>query len=77
MISDQVFEHVQDQVRAFEELLRITRPGGHGLHIIPARYAPIRGISSFHSAGCSSIAGGTNCGLRSESAINTKGTVRR
>lgn len=41
VISDQVFEHVQDQVRAFEELLRITKPGGHGLHIIPARYAPI------------------------------------
>ena len=41
VISDQVFEHVQDQVRVFEELLRITKPGGHGLHIIPARYAPI------------------------------------
>ena len=43
VISDQVFEHVQDQVRAFEELFRITRPGGHALHIIPARYAPIEG----------------------------------
>lgn len=43
VISDQVFEHVQDQVRAFEELLRITRPGGHGVHIIPARYSPIEG----------------------------------
>jgi SAM-dependent methyltransferase len=43
IISDQVFEHVQDQVRAFEELFRITRPGGHALHIIPARYAPIEG----------------------------------
>jgi SAM-dependent methyltransferase len=41
VISDQVFEHVQDQVRVFEELHRITKPGGHGLHIIPARYAPI------------------------------------
>lgn len=41
--SDQVFEHVQDQARVFEELLRITRPGGHGMHIIPARYAPIEG----------------------------------
>src|SRR5262249_53093384 len=35
VISDQVFEHVQDQVRVFEELHRITKPGGHGLHIIP------------------------------------------
>jgi SAM-dependent methyltransferase len=43
VISDQVFEHVQDQGRAFQELLRITKPGGHGLHIIPARYMPIEG----------------------------------
>ncbi|MGY1685905.1 class I SAM-dependent methyltransferase [Geodermatophilus sp. SYSU D00867] len=43
VISDQVFEHVQDQARAFEELFRITRPGGHALHVIPARYAPIEG----------------------------------
>ena len=43
VISDQVFEHVQDQVRVFSELHRITKPGGHGLHIIPARYAPIEG----------------------------------
>jgi SAM-dependent methyltransferase len=43
VISDQVFEHVQDQVRAFQELQRITKPGGHGLHIIPARYVPIEG----------------------------------
>jgi SAM-dependent methyltransferase len=41
--SDQVFEHVQDQVRVFQELLRITKPGGHGLHIIPARYMPLEG----------------------------------
>ena len=41
--SDQVFEHVQDQVRVFQELWRITKPGGHGLHVIPARYMPIEG----------------------------------
>jgi SAM-dependent methyltransferase len=41
--SDQVFEHVQDQARVFQELFRITKPGGHGLHIIPARYMPIEG----------------------------------
>jgi SAM-dependent methyltransferase len=43
VVSDQVFEHVQDQVRVFQELYRITRPGGHGLHIIPARYMPLEG----------------------------------
>ena len=43
VVSDQVFEHVQDQVRVFQELLRITKPGGHGLHLIPARYMPIEG----------------------------------
>lgn len=43
VISDQVFEHVQDQVRVFQEIYRVTRPGGHGMHIIPARYAPIEG----------------------------------
>jgi SAM-dependent methyltransferase len=41
--SDQVFEHVQDQVRVFQELWRITKPGGLGLHVIPARYMPIEG----------------------------------
>jgi SAM-dependent methyltransferase len=43
VVSDQVFEHVQDQVRVFQELMRITKPGGHGLHLIPARYMPIEG----------------------------------
>ena len=43
IISDQVFEHVQDQATVFQELYRITRPGGHGLHCIPARYMPIEG----------------------------------
>ena len=43
IISDQVFEHVQDQATVFKELYRITRPGGHGLHCIPARYMPIEG----------------------------------
>jgi SAM-dependent methyltransferase len=43
VVSDQVFEHVQDQVRVFGELFRVTRPGGHALHVIPARYAPVEG----------------------------------
>jgi SAM-dependent methyltransferase len=29
--------------RVFQELWRITKPGGHGLHVIPARYMPIEG----------------------------------
>ena|GEM_PF-1329791 len=41
VISQQVFEHVLDQVTAFSELYRVTKPGGHGLHFIPARYAPV------------------------------------
>lgn len=43
ILSDQVFEHVLDQVTVFRELFRITRPGGHALHVIPARYPPIEG----------------------------------
>ncbi len=43
VMSDMVFEHVQDQVRVFEELRRITKPGGHGLHRISTRYVPIEG----------------------------------
>jgi SAM-dependent methyltransferase len=41
VISDQVLEHVQDQVRVLSELHRVTKPGGHGLHIFPARYSPL------------------------------------
>jgi SAM-dependent methyltransferase len=41
ILSEEVFEHVMDQVRVFSELHRITRVGGHGVHSIPARYAPI------------------------------------
>jgi SAM-dependent methyltransferase len=41
IISDQVFEHVQDQVTAFRELYRVTKPGGYQFHIIPAPYYPL------------------------------------
>lgn len=41
VISQQVFEHVLDQTTAFSEIYRITKPGGHGLHFIPARYGPV------------------------------------
>jgi len=43
IISDQVFEHVMDQVAIWKELHRVTRPGGQGLHNIPACYMPIEG----------------------------------
>ena len=43
ILSDQVFEHVMDQVSVFRELYRVTRPGGHALHVIPARYMPTEG----------------------------------
>lgn len=38
VLSDQVFEHVRDQVAVFEELHRITRRGGRHFHIIPSPY---------------------------------------
>ena len=43
VISDQVFEHVLDQVATFRELHRVMRLGGHALHVIPAKYRPIEG----------------------------------
>jgi SAM-dependent methyltransferase len=43
VLSDQVFEHVQDQGAAWRELHRVMKPGGHALHVIPARYMPLEG----------------------------------
>ncbi len=43
VLSDQVCEHIKDQVRVFSELHRITKSGGHHLHLFPARYRPIEG----------------------------------
>lgn len=39
IISEQVFEHVMDQVAMYRELHRILRPGGSSIHVFPARYA--------------------------------------
>jgi SAM-dependent methyltransferase len=41
IISEEVFEHVMDQVNVLRELHRIMRPGGHALHFFPARYCLI------------------------------------
>ena len=38
VVSDQVFEHVQDQWKAFSEIFRVLKPGAHAVHVIPARY---------------------------------------
>lgn len=38
VISDNVLEHVSDLPGVFAEISRITRPGGWGLHIFPARF---------------------------------------
>lgn len=40
IISEQVLEHVMDQVGLLQELHRVMRPGGC-IHVFPARYAPI------------------------------------
>lgn len=55
VISDQVFEHVLDQVSVAKELNRVTREGGHGLHSFPAKFqlvekhikVPLGGVLGF------------------------------
>lgn len=41
VLSDQVFEHVKDQMPVFSELHRIMKPGGIAIHAIPGRYRPV------------------------------------
>jgi SAM-dependent methyltransferase len=41
VISNQVFEHVQDYLTASSELARVLKPEGMCVHIFPARYSPI------------------------------------
>ena len=38
IISDQVFEHVMDQPRAWREIVRVLKPGGISVHVIPAKW---------------------------------------
>jgi SAM-dependent methyltransferase len=41
IISEQVLEHVMDQVGLLRELHRVMRPGGCAVHVFPGRYSPI------------------------------------
>jgi ubiquinone/menaquinone biosynthesis C-methylase UbiE len=43
VLSDQVFEHVQNYDETLKEHRRVLKPSGAGLHIIPSRYAPVEG----------------------------------
>lgn len=38
IISDQVFEHVMDQPLAWREIVRVLKPGGVSIHVIPAKW---------------------------------------
>ena len=38
VFSDQVFEHVLDQHFAWREILRVLKPGGISIHVIPAKW---------------------------------------
>ena len=41
VLSDEVFEHVQDYPEAIYELNRVMKPGAVSLHLFPARWMPI------------------------------------
>jgi SAM-dependent methyltransferase len=41
VVSDEVFEHVQNYAAAISEVHRVLRPGGCSLHLFPTRWAPI------------------------------------
>src|SRR6266516_405073 len=41
VISDQVFEHVQNDPEALAEIKRVLKPGGSSLHVFPSRYYSI------------------------------------
>jgi SAM-dependent methyltransferase len=38
VISDQCFEHVMNQPLAWQEIVRILKPGGVSVHVIPAKW---------------------------------------
>jgi SAM-dependent methyltransferase len=41
IFSDQVFEHVLDQPAAWHEIVRVLKPGGVSVHVIPAKWQVI------------------------------------
>ncbi len=41
VFSDQVFEHVLDQAMAWQEVIRVLKPGGVSVHVIPAKWQVI------------------------------------
>lgn len=41
IISNQVFEHVQNYAETINELHRVLKPDGATIHIFPSRYSPI------------------------------------
>jgi SAM-dependent methyltransferase len=43
VVSDQVFEHVQNYAETLAEHRRVMKTSGAGLHFIPSRYAPVEG----------------------------------
>jgi SAM-dependent methyltransferase len=43
VLSNQVFEHVADLDALAREVARVTRPGGLGLHVFPAKWRPVEG----------------------------------
>jgi SAM-dependent methyltransferase len=38
VFSDQVFEHVMDQPSAWQEIVRVLKPGGASVHVIPTKW---------------------------------------
>jgi SAM-dependent methyltransferase len=43
VVSDNVLEHVPDLDGVMSEISRITRPGGWGFHLFPARFSVVEG----------------------------------
>lgn len=41
IISNQVFEHVQNYSETISELHRVLKPGGSAIHVFPSRYNPV------------------------------------
>jgi SAM-dependent methyltransferase len=41
LVSNQVFEHVNDYAAAIQETRRVLKPGGIALHLFPPRWKPI------------------------------------